>query len=259
MIQNMSFQEKKYKLEIIGFTIEGCLTAEFSGANRVELCDNPLEGGTTPSIGFIKTARKQLKIGIHPMIRPRGGDFIYSNLEFSIMLDDIRMCKNAGCEGIVTGLLSSDGTVDKKRLQHICDLAYPLDVTFHRAFDRTADPFTSLEDIIDAGCDRILTSGQASSAVQGAPLIKEIIGKANDRIIIMPGAGINSTNIKELALTTEATEFHASARKCKESIMEFFPPGMGGELKCITVDGEEVKMMIKALGSIPHENGPRPF
>jgi copper homeostasis protein len=201
-----------FTLEIIGFTIENCIQAQAAGANRIELCDNPSEGGTTPSYGFIKAARQKLNIDLYVMIRPRGGDFVYSEDEYAIMVQDIIVCKQLGCDGIVLGILTDNREVDKARCRKLIELSYPMGVTFHRAFDRTKDPFKSLEDIIDIGCERILTSGQKNTAGEGAELIASLIQKADDRIIIMPGSGVRSETILSIAKSTVAKEFHSSAR-----------------------------------------------
>lgn len=225
----------KFKLEIIGFTIDGCIAAQNAGADRIELCDNPSDGGTTASYGFIKVAREKLHIQLFPIIRPRGGDFFHSDDEFEIMKIDVKLCKDLGCDGVVIGMLTKENKVDKKRCSTLVELAYPLGVTFHRAFDRTADPFEALEDIIEIGCERILTSGQKANALEGADFIKQIIEKADDRIIIMPGSGVRSDNILKIAETTGATEFHSSARKQLENK--------------ISVDEEEVRKMLTSLSN----------
>ena len=235
------------KLEIIGFNIESCMAAQESGAHRVELCDNPSEGGTTPSCGFIKAARKKLSIDLYIMIRPRGGDFLYSDDEFEIMKTDIELCRQSGCNGIVTGILKKDGSVDQKRCRELVDLAYPLGVTFHRAFDRTKDPFKALEDVIECGCERILTSGQQPKAVNGVQIITELITLAEDRIIIMPGSGVNSENIIFLAEKTGAKELHSSAGIYLQSEMNYSNISMNESLKYITVNKEEVKSMVELL------------
>ena len=181
-----------FKLEVIAFNIESCKLAQKSGAHRIELCDNPGEGGTTTSIGMIKAARANVDIELFPIIRPRGGDFLYSDDEFEIMKEDILQCKNIGCDGVVIGLLNAEGTIDKTRTSKLVNLAYPMSVTFHRAFDRANDPFKAMEDIIESGCERILTSGQQPSALEGIELISALIKKAEERIIIMPGSGLRS-------------------------------------------------------------------
>lgn len=237
----------QYIIEVIGFTIEGCVTAQDAGANRIELCDNPEEGGTTASYGFIRAAREKLHIDLYPIIRPRGGDFFYSDEEFEIMKTDIKSCRESGCNGVVIGALTAAGRVDKKRCGLLVNAAYPLGVTFHRAFDQAADPFEALEDIIDIGCERILTSGQMPTAMQGAGLIKELINHADDRIIIMPGSGVKAENIAGLAKETGAVEFHTSARIRVPGRMEYKNPlteQIGGT---ITVDGNEVRKIINNL------------
>ncbi len=237
----------EFTLEIIGFTIEGCAIAQDAGANRIELCDNPNEGGTTASYGFIKAAREKLHIDLYPMIHPRGGDFFYSDEEFEIIKTDVKLCKELGCNGVVIGALTKDGKVDKKRCSLLVEIAYPLGVTFHRAFDRTSDAFQALEDIIDIGCERILTSGQKPTATEGAGLIKQLIAKADDRIIIMPGSGVRSDNVRELAETTGAVEFHTSARIRVPGKMTYRNPLMKENTDTVTVDGEEVIRIIDEL------------
>lgn len=225
-----------FKLEVIGFTIEGCTIAQQAGAHRIELCDNPADGGTTPSYGFIKAAREKLQVELFPIIRPRGGNFLYTDDEFEIIKTDVKLCKELGCDGVVIGMLTKDTRVDKKRCSELISLAYPLRVTFHRAFDRTANPFEALEDIIEIGCERILTSGQKPNALEGAELIKQLIEKADGRIIIMPGSGVRSDNVIAIAETTMATEFHSSARIQREDK--------------ISVDEKEVRKMTEKLSSL---------
>ena len=234
------------KLEIIGFNIESCIAAQNAGADRIELCDGPGEGGTTPSYGFIKAAREVLDIDLYVMIRPRGGDFLYSNEEFEIMKTDVAVCKEIGCDGIVFGILTTDGKVDKKRCKEIIELAYPLEATFHRAFDRVADPFEALEDVIELGFERILTSGLKPKAEEGRQTIFELISKADDRIIIMPGSGITSENIISIAESTGARELHSSASFFEESKMEYHNQLMD-ELKRVTVNSNAVKKMADLL------------
>jgi copper homeostasis protein len=235
------------KLEIIGFNIESCIAAQEAGANRIELCDNPSEGGTTPSYAFIKSARKKLAIELYVMIRPRGGDFLYSDDEFNIMKEDIATCKNLGCDGVVLGILTTEGNVDIKRCKQLVGCAYPLGVTFHRAFDRAKDPFTALKDIIEIACERILTSGQTAKAADGAELIKELTQRAEEKIIIMPGSGVNSDNIISLAESTGAIEFHSSASRLADSNMRYVNKSIEEELKHIVVNKEEVEKMSNLL------------
>ncbi|MBK8610866.1 MAG: copper homeostasis protein CutC [Chitinophagaceae bacterium] len=235
------------KLEVIGFTIESCILAQAAGAHRIELCDNPGEGGTTPSYGFIEAAREKLQIALYPIIRPRGGDFLYTNVEFDLMKTDIKICKELGCNGVVIGVLKTDGTVDKERCRQLVDLANPLGVTFHRAFDRVADAAQALEDIIEVGCERILTSGLHPTAIAGVDTIAKLIKQADDRIIIMPGSGVRSDNIIELAEKTGAFEFHTSARVNVDSKMNYINDAMKETLKSVTVDEQEIKNIMANL------------
>lgn len=245
------------KLEIIGFNIESCLIAQQSGADRIELCANPAEGGTTPSYGFIRSARKLLDIALYVMIRPRGGDFFYSQEEYEIMKTDIESCKRIGCDGIVLGMLNTDGSIDKVRCQYLTEYAYPLGVTFHRAFDRSADPKNALEEIITMGCERILTSGQQPKVTEGQTLIKELIEQADDRITIMPGSGLNSSNITEIADNTGAKEFHSSASMNRNSKMRYQNIAMKENLNCIVADGDEVKRLKAALNKHARKKMPQ--
>ena len=202
-----------FNLEICANSVDSAIIAQKGGATRVELCENIYEGGTTPSYGAIKLAKQKLSIDINVIIRPRGGDFLYSDIEFDIMKQDIDFAKQAGVDGIVLGILNSDGSIDTKRLDELVKLAAPLPITFHRAFDVSRNPFQALEDIIGCGCRRILTSGQKNKAYEGIELLSRLVDKAKNRIIIMPGSGINETNICEIKEKTQATEFHVSLRE----------------------------------------------
>lgn len=219
-----------FTLEICAASIASCLAAAEGGANRIELCDNLLEGGTTPSYATIALAREKVKIDLYPIIRPRGGDFLYSDLEFEVMKKDIELCKQLGCNGVVIGILLPNGRVDKDRCRILTQLAWPMGVTFHRAFDMTDNPFEALEDIISIGCERILTSGARNTAIEGAPLLKDLLERANDRIAIMAGSGVRATNIAQLIQSTGITEFHTTAKAYEESKMVYRNPNvsMGG-------------------------------
>lgn len=239
-----------FKLEVIGFNIESCRLAQAAGAHRIELCDNPGEGGTTPSYGSIKAAREVLKIELYPIIRPRGGDFLYSDAEFEVMKADVKVCKELGCDGVVIGILNTDGAVDKNRCGELVQLAYPMGVTFHRAFDRVNNSAQALEDVIEIGCERILTSGLVPNALDGAETLATLINQADERIIIMPGSGVRSDNIIELAQKTGAVEFHTSARMNIESKMSYKNEAMKESLKTVSLDEEEVKKIIANLKSL---------
>ncbi len=239
-----------FKLEIIGFNIESCMAAEQAGAHRIELCDNPGEGGTTASYGFIKKAREKLLIDLFPIIRPRGGDFLYSNDEFDMMKTDVQHCKNLGCDGIVIGMLTADARIDKLRCSQLVNMAYPMEATFHRAFDRTIDFATALEDVIDIGCTRILSSGLYPHALAGKENIKALVSLAAGRIIVMPGSGVRSQNIVELATGTGAVEFHSSARMVLPTKMEAFNATMNENMESYFVDENEIKKMASLLTAL---------
>lgn len=233
-------------LEIAVFNIGSALQAVAAGADRLELCENPGEGGTTPSYGTLKTVREKVSIPVFPIIRPRGGDFLYSEEEFEVMKKDIVLCKELGFEGVVIGLLHADGTVDTTRTSALVNLAYPMDVTFHRAFDRSADPLAAMEAIIACGCQRILTSGQVPNAGDAIPLLQQLVEAAGDRIIIMPGSGVRSGNIRTIMEQTGATEMHSSARTGTPSAMQFVQPNMKEILSNISVDADEIRRMKNA-------------
>ena len=235
------------KLEVIGFNIESCIAAQEGGAHRIELCSGPGEGGTTPSYAFIKAAREKLHIDLYVMIRPRGGDFLYSDEEFEIMKNDITVCKELSCDGIVTGILTSDGKIDIKRNKELIELAYPMPATFHRAFDRVVDPVQALEEVIDLGFERILTSGLQPRGAEGIQMLSQLVKQANERIIIMPGSGVNSENIISIAKESGVTELHSSAGIYAKSKMQYQNADMKESLDHFTVDKDEVKKMIQLL------------
>ena len=244
-------------IEIVVYNIESALKAQEGGADRIELCDNPGEGGTTPSYGTIEAVRQNVNLDVFIMIRPRGGDFHYSNYEFHSMKRDISQCQRLSVDGVVFGILNPDGTIDKKRCKELIDKARPLKVTCHRAFDMTRDPFEALEDCIEAGFDRILTAGQQAQASKGSPLIAELIKRADGRIAIMPGSGVNEGTIGEIVAATGTKEIHFSATAFRESAMTFRNQqiaGMGSdegaEFKLRVVDPERVKNMRTIAESV---------
>jgi copper homeostasis protein len=210
-----------FSLEICVDTVESALNAQEAGADRVELCNNLPEGGTTPGFGTICSARNNLSIGLHVIIRPRGGDFLYSDMEYDIMRREIDLCGECGVNGIVLGILEAGGSIDVERTARLIEFASPMSATFHRAFDMCIDPIRGLEDVIATGADRLLTSGQKTRAEEGIELISKLVLNANERIIIMPGSGINSENIGKIAISTGAKEFHLTGRKVIESEMNF--------------------------------------
>ena len=221
------------KTEICINSPESAVAAEQGGANRVELCANLLEGGTTPSIGAVKVARDRIGIGLHVIVRPRGGDFLFNEFEVETMLHDIEAIKAAGADGIVIGSLTAEGEIDIEQTKQLIERARPLSVTFHRAFDMCRQPLVALEQLVELGVDRLLTSGQEESVIEGIDLIKELNDKAADRIIIMPGGGITPRNLRKLVNDTGVREVHFAAMKTVHSGMTFRNDRvyMGGTLR----------------------------
>jgi copper homeostasis protein len=242
--------ETNYIIEIATSDFGTTQSAVEGGADRIELCANLAEGGTTPSYGQVRKCREAFTVQLYPIIRTRGGDFLYTDEEFEIMLRDAVLCKELHCDGIVIGLLNADGSIDTKRTAKLIEAAYPLGVTFHRAFDRCLDPFAALEQLIEIGCERILTSGQQPAAPDGVDLIAELNKKADERIIIMPGSGVRKDNIKMLAEKTGCMEFHSSLRGKSNSKMSFIHPAFAGSAESYTnnyIDPAEVKLLRENL------------
>jgi len=211
----------KRLLEICIDDLQSGLNAEEGGADRIELCSALDQDGLSPSFELAQTCLDRLTIPIFPMIRPRGGDFVYSDEEIKSMIEDIHRFKAMGVHGLVFGVLQSDGQIDKRRTAQLIQAAAPLPITFHRAFDRTPDPFSALRTLIELDVDRVLTSGQKGTALEGKSLLSDLVEQASDQIIIMPGAGVSSGNIQEL-LETGAIEYHGAlkAGRTKTNIEE---------------------------------------
>lgn len=225
---------EKYKFEICANSVESCLAAQMGGADRVELCAGIPEGGTTPSYGNILIAREVLKeTKLHVIIRPRGGDFLYSPLEQRIMLKDIENAHQSGVDGVVFGCLTAEGKIDVPLMKLLIEASQNMSVTFHRAFDVCRNPEEALEEIIRLGCDRILTSGQQPTAEKGIPLLSKLQQKAEGRIQLLAGCGVNETNIARIAAETGIHEFHFSAREEIESNMTYRSEvvSMGGTIR----------------------------
>lgn len=237
----------KVILEIAVFSVEAALSAINAGADRIEFCENPGEGGTTPSYGSLVTLKKLTTKPVFPIIRPRGGDFLYTDVEYECIKADILIAKELGYPGVVIGLLNADGSIDVKRTTALVELAAPMQVTFHRAFDRCNNPFQGMEDIISTGCKRILTSGQVPNAYDALPLLSQLVEKANGRIIIMPGSGVRANNIQEILKVTKATEIHSSARKVYPSRMAYLQTSMNEEMNSIGVDLAEIAAMLNVI------------
>lgn len=219
--------------EICVDSVAGVRAAKAAGAHRVELCADLIEGGITPSRGMIRQARTIAGVGLNVMIRPRGGDFLFDDDEFAIMRSDIETAKAEGADGVVIGLLTAAGEVDMGRTRELIALARPLSVTFHRAFDMSPEPFRALETLIELGVDRVLTSGQEASVLEGLPLIVELIERAGNRIVVMPGGGITERNVERVVAAAKPREIHFAALEPAPSAMRFRRPHvfMGGELR----------------------------
>lgn len=241
-------------------TVEACVNSAFSaaeamagGARRVELCENLADGGTTPGPGTISLARKVVGKGLFVMIRPRGGDFLYTDEEFEIMRHDILAARELGADGVVFGILEPGGRIDTERMRELVALARPMGITCHRAFDMTEDPLRALEDLIRLGIDRVLTSGQAPTALAGAITLRRLVEAASGRITVMPGGGIKEHNIAEVARLTGASEFHVRLEKKVSSRMDFrrqeVSMGTQGqsEYEHTVTDRERIRQVVSLL------------
>lgn len=220
-------------IEICIGDAEGAIIAERAKADRVELCSDLFEGGLSPSIGTVRVVKKHTTIPVNAMVRPRGGDFCYSDIEFEVMKEEVKAFKAEGVNAIVFGILTPDGNIDVERSRELIEAARPLSVTFHRAFDMVKDPYKALQDLIDLGVDRILTSGLEATAYEGAELLAELVEIAGDRIVIMPGCGIKERNFRRIDSIIHAKEYHMSLSGSKNSQMTFHPGHiyMGGTLR----------------------------
>ncbi len=242
-------------IELCVESVEGALAAEAGGANRVELCADLVEGGITPSIGSVRLAKERLSIPVMTMVRPRGGDFLYSDVEREIMLTDIAAIRDAGSDGVVFGCLQPDGALDVDLMRELTAAARPMQVTCHRAFDMTVDPRRALDELTELGIERVLTSGQEVDAMLGRSLLAELVERANDRIIVMPGGGILPERIRDLVETTGCQDVHFAALGDDESPMEYRNPrcAMGarpevpGEYDRVATDVDLVRRFVSAL------------
>jgi copper homeostasis protein len=241
------------KLEVCVDSVESAIAAERGGAERVELCSDLLEGGITPGAGLIASVRRRVAIDAFVMIRPRGGDFCYTDLEFEVMQEEIKHARRLGADGVVLGLLDERGRVDVERTRQLVELARPLPVTFHRAIDMTPDLSAAVVDVLATGASRILTSGGAPNVTGGMGEIARMVEIAEGRIAIMPGSGISADTIVTIAEATGATEFHSSARTAVRSPVRFRKEGMAmgdirdREYRRFVVREENVRAMVRAL------------
>ncbi len=236
--------------------VEGALAAAAGGAHRIELCAGLMEGGTTPGPGTLSLALERAGLDTMVLVRPRGGDFLYSELELEAMLRDVAAVREAGAMGVATGALARDGRVDREATARLRESAGPLSFTFHRAFDMTRDPLEALDTLAELGVDRILTSGQAASVAEGLPLLRALVRAAGDRIIVMPGAGIREESVGRILGETGAREIHFTALAWTESAMEHRNPHprMGGteipgEYRRQVTDAERVRAMVAAAAA----------
>lgn len=246
----------KIVIEVCVDSVASACAAESGGAGRIELCSNLFEGGVTPSTGLIELVRKKVEIGLHVMIRPRGGDFCYDDDEFEVMRRDVISAKQSGADGVVFGILDLDGHVDVERTRHLIELARPLTATFHRAFDMSADLFRALEDVCSAGADRILTSGGQQTSVLGREMITRLVLAANGKISIMPGSGINEHNAAGIIQETGARDIHVGLRSSVPSAMRYqnsqvsISGARNGEYVRFTVLKESVENLHRAIGDL---------
>ena len=225
--------EHKIVVEVCVDSVESALEAQRGGADRVELCDNLMEGGTTPSCGSIEVGRRRLQVGMHVIIRPRGGDFLYSDLEFEIMKRDIEIAKSLGVDGVVIGVLHDSGDIDEPRMKALVALARPMSVTCHRAFDVTPNPFQALDTLISIGVDRVLTSGQEATAYEGAETVAKLVETAKGRIGILACGGLTPRNVRRFVAATHVREVHLTGFAPVDSPMTFRNERvfMGGTLR----------------------------
>ncbi len=232
------------KLEIVVDSLLGVQIASESGAQRVELCSSFVEGGITPSYGLIKLAAQQ-KIAVNVLVRPRAGDSVYSSFEVETILEDIHASQRAGANGVVIGALTSDSKIDLEVMKTLIVAARPLEITFHRAFDVVPDPLATLEELVNLGVHRILTSGQQLTAEMGLPLLKNLVDLARDRLIILPAAGINASNAKKIWTATGVTELHFSAFETLEFPISKIP---AGKLEARTItSAKKIQAVLESL------------
>lgn len=244
----------KINIEVCANSTQSAINAQKAGAIRVELCDNLEEGGTTPALSQIEATRKYLDIQVNVIIRPRGGDFLYNDIEFEMMKQDIHHCGKVKCDGVVFGILNPNGTIDKIRNKELVEIAkqYGMNITFHRAFDRCANLFESLEEIINLGCDHILTSGGMKTATEGKDILKKLIEQSDNRIIIMPGGGITENNISDLVKATDLREFHGTFRSEYKGDMKYFSPHFNNSKEEYSILLSDTDKIQKAIFNANH-------
>jgi len=239
---------KQVTIEVCAFNLESCINAEKGGAGRIELCGNPTEGGTTPAPGVLIQARKLVSIKLYPIIRPRGGYYFYSDDEIESIRQDILFCKNIGCDGISIGAQKMDGSLDLDLCKRFVEWAYPMKVSLNKAFDLSPNLNQSLEDAIESGFERILTSGGKKAAIDALDILSALMAQADNRIIIMPGCGLRSYNVAAIAAATQAKEYHSAARVDIANPLTYQNPLVHDLGSVFIASAEEVRL-IKANAS----------
>jgi copper homeostasis protein len=232
------------EVEVCAFSVESCINAQAAGANRIELCASPFEGGTTPNHGLTELTLKKVKIPIYVMIRPRGGDFCYDDLEYEQMELDIIAAKKLGVAGVVFGILLPNGQIDIARTKALVELSKPLGVTFHRAFDRAVEPFEALEAVIETGCERILTSGQKPTAPEGIELLEKLVIQSRNRIKIMAGSGVGEANAEALIMAG-VHELHLTGKATRSGAMHYQNPDLKDNNSIIFSDVVKIANVVK--------------
>jgi copper homeostasis protein len=247
-------------LEICADSVDSAVAAEFGGAQRIELCSALIEGGLTPSLGLIRAVRSRIGIGVHVIIRPRGGDFLYSSDELAVMKEDIALAAQCGVEGVVLGMLNADGNVDVEQTRELVEAARPMEVTFHRAIDMARDIDAAVEDVIRTGADRVLTSGGEQTAMLGRERIRELVQATGGRIRLMVGGGVRAENVQELIQATGAAEFHSAVRSTIPSPVAYQvrgvhlgDPGIDDYARSV-VRAEDVRMLRQAMDTAYSED-----
>ncbi|QHL86822.1 copper homeostasis protein CutC [Nibribacter ruber] len=248
---------QKFTLEICIDSVASAIAAEQGGAQRVELCDYLAGGGTTPSAGMISLVQESISLPVHVLVRPRRGDFLYSSAEVDIMKRDIQLCRELGVAGVVIGALTKDGDIDVASTQELIEAAGSLSITFHRAFDLTRDPFRALDQLLALNIDRLLTSGQQATALEGIPLLQQLQARAAGELIILPGSGITPENVLEIVTHTGVTEVHASVRRRVDGEMVFrkeHPPMSShsplSEFEQLVADEAQVRKIRQLLNEL---------
>jgi copper homeostasis protein len=242
---------RKMTVEICVGDLDSALEAERGGADRVELCDNLAVGGTTPGPGTIAVACGRLKIPVHVLIRPRGGDFLHSEAELAAMRLDVEAAKSLGASGVVLGLLTAEATVDRERTARLIELARPMSVTFHKAFDQTRDPFEALDALIELGVDRVLTSGCRPSALEGAGVLAGLVAHAAGRIVVLAGGRLSLQNLRRVVELTDVNEVHLGSAACRKLISPMSPPPRdGSETSWNGVDAAAVREIMESVAAI---------